>query len=159
MGNWVRVLALALVSLAAVAAPLPYDEHADARATLQQGLDAARASGKEVLVVFGANWCKDCRELDQALHGRTASLIAARFVVVKIDVGNFDKNLDLVKRYGYPTGKGIPAAVVLSADDKVLYATRAGELADARHMGDDGIYDFFAKVVPAGQAAHRPAAP
>jgi protein disulfide-isomerase len=57
--------------------------------------------------------------------------------------------LDVVKRYGYPTGKGIPAAVVLNADDQVLYATRAGELADARHMGEDGIYDFFAKVVPA----------
>jgi protein disulfide-isomerase len=138
--KWLGVFAIAALSVSAAAAPQPYDEHADARATLQQGLDAARASGKDVLVVFGANWCKDCRELDAALHGRTASLIDARFVVVKIDVGNFDKNLD---------GKGIPAAVVLNADDKVLYATRAGELADARHMGDDGIYDFFSKVVPA----------
>ena len=81
------------------------------------------------------------------MHGHTASLIDARFVVVKIDVGNFDKNLDIVKRYGYPTGKGIPAAVVLSSEDKVLYATQAGELADARHMGDDGVYNFFSKVV------------
>jgi thioredoxin 1 len=149
MMKWSVVFAAALLSVAALAAPLPYDEHADAHATLQQGLDAARASGKDVLVVFGANWCEDCRQLDKALHGRTASLIDARFVVVKIDVGNFDKNPDVVKRYGYPIGKGIPAAVVLNADDKVLYATRAGELADARHMGDDGIYDFFAKVVPA----------
>jgi thioredoxin 1 len=145
------VFAAALLSAAALAAPLPYDEHADAHATLQQGLDSARASGKDVLVVFGANWCEDCRQLDKALRGRTASLIDARFVVVKIDIGNFDKNLDVVKRYGYPIGKGIPAAVVLNADDKVLYATRAGELADARHMGDEGIYDFFAKVVPARQ--------
>jgi protein disulfide-isomerase len=150
MIKWFGVIAAAALSLAAVGAPLPYDEHANAHATLQQGLDAARASGKDVLVVFGANWCKDCRELDKALHGRTAGVIDARFVVVKIDVGNFDKNLDVAKRYGYPIGKGIPAAVVLSADDKVLYATRAGELADARHMGDDGIYDFFAKVVPQG---------
>jgi protein disulfide-isomerase len=150
MINRFAVVAAAVLSLAAVGAQLPYDEHADAHATLQQGLDAARASGKDVLVVFGANWCKDCRELDKALHGRTASVIDARFVVVKIDVGNFDKNLDVAKRYGYPIGKGIPAAVVLSPDDKVLYATRAGELADARHMGDDGIYDFFVKVVPKG---------
>jgi thioredoxin 1 len=151
MMKWSVVFAAALLSVAALAAPLPYDEHADARAALQQGLDTARASGKDVLVVFGANWCEDCRQLDKAMHGRTASLIDARFVVVKIDIGNFDKNLDVVKRYGYPIGKGIPAAVVVNADDKVLYATRAGELADARHMGDDGIYDFFAKVVPARQ--------
>jgi protein disulfide-isomerase len=148
MVKWMGFIATALLAAAAAsAAPQPYDEHADAHAALQQGLEAARASGKDVLVVFGANWCKDCRELDKALHGRTASLIDARFVVVKIDVGNFDKNLDVAKRYGYPIGKGIPAAVVLGRDDQVLYATRAGELADARHMGDDGIYNFFSKVV------------
>ena len=147
MVKWMGVLATLMLSASALAAPQPYDEHADALAKLQQGLVAARAAGKDVLVVFGANWCQDCRDLDTALHGRTASLIDARFVVVKVDVGNFDKNLDIVKRYGYPTGKGIPAAVVLSSDDKVLYATRAGELADARHMGDDAIYNFFARVV------------
>ncbi len=149
MAKWLFVFAALGVSVAALAAPLPYDEHADAHAALQRGLEDARAAKKDVLVVFGANWCKDCRELDKALHGRTASLIDARFVVVKIDVGNFDKNLDVVKHYGYPTGKGIPAAVVLSPSDKVIYATRAGELADARHMGEDGIYNFFATVVPA----------
>jgi thioredoxin 1 len=130
------------------AAELPYDEHANAAADLQRALAAAQSNRSDVLLVFGANWCKDCRELDKALHGRSASLIDSRFVVVKIDVGNFDKNLDVQKQYGYPTGRGIPSAVVLSPNDKVIYATRAGELADARHMGEDGIYDFFAKVVP-----------
>jgi len=157
MVKWIGIFAAAWVSVAAAAAPLPYDEHADAKATLQQGLDAARTSGKDVLVVFGANWCPDCRELDKALHGRTADLMDARFIVVKIDVGNFDKNADIVKRYGYPTAKGIPAAVVLNADNQVLYATRAGELADARHMGDEGIYNFFTQVVSERHLAKRPA--
>jgi len=143
----IGILGALLLSLGAHAATGPYDESADAHVTLQRGLDEARASGKDLLVFFGANWCQDCRELDKALHGRTAALIAARFVVVKIDVGNFDKNFAVVKRYGYPTGKGIPAAVVLTPADKLVYATRAGELADARHMGDDGIYNFFSKVV------------
>jgi thioredoxin 1 len=141
------ILAALIVAVAAFGAVGPYDESADANATLQRGLEQARASGKDVLVVFGANWCPDCRELDKALHGRSAPLIDARFVVVKIDVGNFDKNVDVVKRYGYPTAKGIPAAVVLTARDKIIYATRAGELADAHRMGDAGVYDFFSKVV------------
>jgi protein disulfide-isomerase len=146
--KWLSLVAATVLSVSALGASLPYDEHADAHAALQRALSDARAANKDVLVVFGANWCKDCRELDRALHGRAASLIDTRFIVVKIDVGNFDKNLDVVKHYGYPTGKGIPAAVLLSPDDKVIYATRAGELADARHMGEDGIYDFFAKAVP-----------
>ncbi|WP_061535192.1 thioredoxin family protein [Collimonas arenae] len=136
-----------LFAQAVVAANLPYDEKADAKVDLQQALSQAKASHKQVLLVFGANWCPDCRELDKALHGTSAPLINGKFVLVKVDVGNFDKNLDVAQSYGNPIKKGIPAAVVLGADNKILYSTKAGELADARHMGENGIYDFFSKVV------------
>ncbi len=36
---------------------------------------------------------------------------------------------------------------------KILSATMAGELADARSMGDNGIYQFFARVSASGDAA------
>jgi len=136
-----------LFAQAVVAANLPYDEKADAKVDLQQALSQAKASNKQVLLVFGANWCPDCRELDKALHGSSAPLINGKFVLIKVDVGNFDKNLDVAQSYGNPIKKGIPAAVVLGADNKILYSTKAGELADARHMGENGIYDFFSKVV------------
>jgi thioredoxin 1 len=143
-------LALGLLAIGAMAAGLPYDDKADASADLRHAIAAARADHKNVLVVFGANWCADCRELDKAMHGRSQSLIAGRFDVVKVDVGNFDKNLDIAQRYGNPIQKGIPAVVVLSPQDQVLYSTKAGELANARSMGDDGIYDFLsAKVATA----------
>lgn len=129
------------------AAPPPYDERADPRAELQHALSQAQAQHKDVLLIFGANWCEDCRHLDQAMHGSSAALIESRFVVVKVDVGNFDRHLDLARQYGDPIRKGIPAAVVLSAADQILYSTRGGELADARRMGDDGVYQFFSRVV------------
>ena len=71
--------------------------------------------------------------------------------VVKVDVGNFNKNLDVAEAYGNPIKKGIPAAVVLSPENKVLYATRLGELADARNMSETGIYDFFKRVTQAAK--------
>lgn len=135
------------VTALAFAAPLPYDEAADAKAELKQALNASKADQQPVLVIFGANWCKDCRALDQALStGRNAELVKREFKVVKVDVGNFNKNLDVAEAYGNPIKKGIPAAVVLSPDNKVLYATRLGELADARNMSETGIYDFFKQV-------------
>jgi thioredoxin 1 len=141
-------LTLALASGISFAAPLPYDESVDAKATLQQALASAQAAQRPVLVIFGANWCEDCRVLDLSLkQGRNAALIAREFEVVKVDVGRFNRNLDITRAYGDPTKKGIPAAVVLSADNRVLYATRAGELADARRMSETGIYDFFENVV------------
>ncbi len=142
------LLCAALSLTAWAAAPAPYDEQADPRADLQRALGAAQTEHKDVLIVFGANWCEDCRALDRAMHASSAALIESRFVVVKVDIGNFDKHLDVAQQYGNPIEKGIPAAVVVSATDQVLYATRAGELANARRMGDTGIYDFFAKVVP-----------
>jgi thioredoxin 1 len=149
-----RIFLCGLVATASVfAAPLPYDESADARAQVQAALVAARAHDGKVLVIFGANWCEDCRVLDQALKGdKSARLLADQFSVVKVDVGRFDRNLDVSAAYGNPIKKGIPAAVVLSADNQVLYATRAGELANARRMSETGIYDFFVGVTAAAQA-------
>jgi len=136
------------------AAPLPYDESADARAAIRAALGAVGAGPRHVLIVFGANWCEDCRSLDQALEsGRNAGLIAREFEVVKVDVGRFDRNLDVAKAYGDPIRKGIPAAVVLSADERVLYATQAGELSNARRMTATGVYDFFDAVVRRARSA------
>jgi protein disulfide-isomerase len=110
----------------------PYNEAADAKADIRQAL----AQGG------------DCRMLDTAMKtGKSASLIRQEFRVVKVDVGKFDRNVDVAAAYGVPLKKGIPAAVVLSAEGKVLHATRSGELADARNMGEDGVYEYFRKVV------------
>ena len=148
-----RVALMGLVALAGLgAAPAAraagaYDPQADAPRDIQQALaDAARAK-VPVLIVFGADWCPDCRVLDLALHtGASAPLVARDFRVVKVDVGRFDHNVALAERYGVPLKKGIPAVAVVSPEGRVLYATRGGELADARSMGDAGIYDFFERV-------------
>jgi thioredoxin 1 len=154
--RWMALLGLCLLTTAASAtsaAPLPYDEAADAKAQLAQALASARARQQRVLVVFGANWCEDCRALDAAVKSpRTAALLARSFVLVKVDVGRFDRNLDITQQYGQPTKRGIPAAVVLSPDNAVLYATRAGELSNARRMSETGVYDFFSGVVGAEPA-------
>jgi protein disulfide-isomerase len=137
-------LTLALSAGLAGAADRPYDPSADAQAQIHAALAEAAAAHQPVLLIFGANWCADCRALDKSLHtGRNAELIAHQFKVVKIDVGNFDHNLDVANAYGNPIKKGIPAAVIVSPDNKVIYATRGGELADARSMSDDGVYEFF----------------
>jgi thioredoxin 1 len=143
MRTWFLVLACLLSST--VMAARPYDESADAKAGLQAALGAP--DGLPVLVIFGANWCEDCRALARAMAADPlAKKLAAAFHVVKIDVGNFNKNLDIVASYGNPIKKGIPAAALLSANGKLVYATHAGELADARRMSEAGISDFFRQL-------------
>ena len=139
--------ALLAVAFSANAATAPYDESANAPAQIQASLQEAKAANKPVLVVFGANWCGDCKVLDMSLKtGASAPLIQQHFKMVKVNVGKFDRNLDIAEAYGVPLKKGIPAIAVLSPAGKVIYATQSGELADARNMGDTAIFDFLAKV-------------
>ncbi|HSI60570.1 MAG TPA: thioredoxin family protein [Ideonella sp.] len=140
-------LLLALTTQATLAADGPYNEAADARQDIRQALAEASQAKLPVLVVFGANWCGDCKVLDMALkHGSSAPLVAKEFRVVKVNVGRFDHNVDVAESYGVPLKKGIPAVAVLSPANQVLYVTKAGELADARNMGESGIYEFFKGV-------------
>jgi thioredoxin 1 len=133
-------LLLSLVSLAHAAPALPYDEAADARADLNRALQRARSEHKQVLVVFGANWCPDCRELALKMStGSLASHVSHHFVVTKVDVARFNKNTDLARQMGNPIQKGIPAVAVLRADGSLVKATTGGELADARSMGESEI--------------------
>ena len=143
------VLPALMFALACQAADPMYNETADAKAEIKQALAQANSAGVPVLVIFGANWCGDCKVLDMAIkEGASAPLVAKEFKVVKVDVGRFDHNVDIAQSYGVPLKKGIPAVVVLSPKNQVLYVTREGELADARKMGESGIYDFFRKVTP-----------
>jgi thioredoxin 1 len=148
--------ALFVFSTFATAAPAvatgPYDETVDAKAEIASTLSDAQRAKVPLIVVFGANWCGDCKMLDTAFKtGASAPLIAKNFKVVKVNVGRFDRNVDIAESYGVPLKSGIPAVAILSEQGKVTYATRAGELADARKMGDDGVYEFFKKVAASGK--------
>jgi len=149
------LLSLCLAGAAglALAADRPYNPSADAKADIHAALEQAAPAKQPVLLIFGANWCKDCRALDKALKApANAELIAKEFVVVKVDVGNFDRHMDIAERYGNAVKKGIPAAAVLSPKQELLYTTRGGELADARQMSETGVYDFFRGVVANAKA-------
>jgi protein disulfide-isomerase len=148
-----HVLFFAFFALAADAADNPYNETADAKLDIKQALTRAAATHTSVIVVFGANWCGDCKMLDSAMKsGASASLLARDFQIVKVNVGHWDKNFDIAKSYGVPLEKGIPAVAILSSQNKVLYVTKEGELANARHMGENGIYEFFKRVTASVKA-------
>ncbi len=148
-----HTLFLMVLAAAAAAADNPYNETADAKLDIKQALTQAASNQTSVIVVFGANWCPDCKVLDIAMKsGTSAKLLARDFQIVKVNVGHWDTNLDVAKSYGVPLEKGIPAVAILSPKNKVLYVTKEGELANAGKMGETGIYDFFKRVTASVQA-------
>ena len=135
----------AFLSLCAFATDAPvYDESADAQVQVSQALAKAKADNKQLMIVFGANWCGDCKMLDgEFKKPAMKALLDANYVVVKVDVNRFNKNLDVVKPYGEVIKKGIPSIVIATPTNQLMYATNGGELADARKMGEAGVAEFF----------------
>ena len=151
--NVIGAATLLLVSvLAGAASELLYDEQADARKLIAAAIKTASKPdkpAKNIILDFGANWCFDCHVLDDQMHKpELASVIEKSFVIVKIDVGRFDKNVDLAQEYGVPIKNGLPALAVLDSRGKVLYAQDQGQFADARHMSFESIKAFFEQWKP-----------
>ncbi|HVJ51368.1 MAG TPA: thioredoxin family protein [Aliidongia sp.] len=129
-----------------LAAAHPYDENEDAGAAIAAAQRAAQIQGKKVLVTFGANWCPDCRALGGALAlSGVRKWVDAHYVLVEVDVGRFDKNLDLASRLGLDIkGNGIPETAVLAPSGAVLNAGDVMRLFDASTMTPQSVVDVLA---------------
>ena len=118
----------------------PYDETANAQNDIADAINLAEKTDKYILLEMGGNWCPDCRTLGEYFAREDIkSWLDERFIVVAVDVGEWDKNLDIAERYGNPISEGIPALVLLNSENEVMFATLAGELASARSMSKDDL--------------------
>jgi thiol:disulfide interchange protein len=128
-----------------------YPAPEQARADLDAALSLAARTHKRVILDFGGNWCPDCQALDIYFHDADNSpLLAAHYVLVHVNIGQKDANLDIAARYGIPIDKGVPALAVLGEDGKLLYSQRTGEFEAMRHMQSSSVTGFLTQWIPAG---------
>lgn len=121
----------------------------NAHAEIAQALKLAAQQHKRVLVVFGANWCYDCHVLDLAFHRPdVAAVLGPNFEVVHVDVGEYDKNLDIMQQFQVPKERGIPAIAVLGSDGKLLYSQKGGEFEKARSLSPEDVLAFLNQWKP-----------
>ena len=144
-----RFAALALLS-ALLAAPAfsqgrrIFDEDADAHAQVRSALAEAAREHKRVILDFGGNWCGDCQVLDIYFHREpNAGLLAQNFVLVDIDIGRMDKNVDVARKYDVPIQKGVPALAVLDDHGHLLYSQTNGEFERMRGMDPNSVTEFL----------------
>ncbi len=121
----------------------------DAHEEIKQALAHASREHKNVLVVFGANWCYDCHVLDLAFQRPDlAAVLQRNYEVVHVDVGEGDKNQDIMEQYQVPMKKGIPALAVLDGKGKLLYSQQGGEFEKARSLAPEDLLVFLDKWKP-----------
>jgi len=112
-----------------------YPANADAKKEIEKALTTAAAQNRRVMLIFGGNWCYDCHVLDQALHeGEAGKIVKDSFLLVHVDIGEADKNLDLIKKYDTTLDFGVPTVVILGDEGRVVYSSTKGEFEAARRM-------------------------
>ncbi|HTH52846.1 MAG TPA: thioredoxin family protein [Edaphobacter sp.] len=105
-----------------------YSETANPRADIAAALKKARAEKKRVILDFGGNWCGDCLILDMNMHQEpNGKVLEKHFIVVHVDIGHMDHNMDIATRYKVPVTKGVPALAVLDSNGKLLYSEKEKE--------------------------------
>jgi hypothetical protein len=126
-----------------------YPAGANAQQEIAEALRTAAKTRKRVMLVFGGNWCYDCHILDEAFHTPEISpTLNKYFVVVHVDVGEYNKNLELAKKYEVPLERGVPAAAILESDGKLLVSQKNQEFEKARSLAPEDILAFLNKWKP-----------
>jgi thioredoxin 1 len=144
------LLSASLFASQAKAVPDIYPLPEAAAADIATALQTAGATHRRVILDFGGNWCPDCHALDTYFHdAANKPLLEAGYVLVYVNIGRVDQNLDVAERYGVPLKKGVPALAVLDTDGKLLYSQKTGEFEAMRSMEPSAVTDFLTQWKPA----------
>lgn len=129
--------------------PLPYDEAANADRQVAAAKAKARREGKKLLIDLGGNWCPDCRVLAGVFElPEVKAFLRRHYVVVTVDVGRMNRNLQIAQHYGVDRLRGVPAVLVVDPRaDRLLNRDRLFALSDARHMTPQALADWLAQWV------------
>jgi thiol:disulfide interchange protein len=133
-----------------------YNEDADPKAEIRDALATAAREHKRVILDFGGNWCGDCQVLDIYFHrAPNDALLNANYVLVDIDIGRMDKNVDVAEKYEVPLKRGVPALAVLDEHGRLLYSQKNGEFESMRRMDSNSVTNFLEHWKPGGTPANK----
>jgi thioredoxin 1 len=121
-----------------------YPDPSLAKPQIAAALKTAAREHKRVLLDFGGNWCGDCHVLDMYFHNaENLPILEKNFVLVHVNVGELDTNLDIAEQYGAPVTHGVPELAVLSETGKLLYCSKDKALELAVQHGDTAAVTGF----------------
>lgn len=126
-----------------------YPDPTEARTDIGLALVVSKREHKRVLLDFGGNWCYDCHVLDAAFHYPAIErILDPNYVVVHINIGQYDENLDLADKYQIPLKKGVPSLAVLDANGNLLVSQKQGDFENTTKIAPKDVENFLEKWKP-----------
>jgi len=121
-----------------------YPDIAQAKQDIAAALAQAGKENKRVLLDFGGNWCGDCQVLNIYFHApANRALLDRNYVLVPVNVGHLDQNLDLATKYGVPLVKGVPALAVLDSKGELVYSQHNAEFESMGRVDPGAVTAFL----------------
>ena len=128
--------------------PLPYDEKEIDSLKLDRFIDLSIDKGKQPVIIFGGNWCPDCRILEGTLAMPTIKkFIDQHYQIMHIDIGRYDRNMELMNHLNIESKKGVPRVVILDFKKNIVNSSTSSEWTTARDRKQQEIYNYFQKFV------------
>ena len=127
--------------------PFPYERKEIKETEVLDFIGQSKA-GDQSIIIFGANWCPDCRILEGTLILPTVkSFIDDNFSVIHVDVGKYDINMNLLDLLDIPKQEGIPRVVIFGHMHNILNKDSTDKWRTARQNKAQEIFDYFQSYV------------
>jgi thiol-disulfide isomerase/thioredoxin len=124
--------------------PLPYNGVEYSPEQVNGFIDETIEQSKQPILIFGGNWCPDCRILDGTLQLPTIKkFMEEKYQIMHIDVGRYDKNMNLISYFGIPKDKGVPRVMVFDKNKVILNKKSTKEWTTARDRGKQEVFNYF----------------
>ena len=122
--------------------PLPYERKEVTTAELKKFIENSK--DKQAVVIFGANWCPDCRILAGTLELPSVNkFIQENYSIMHIDLGKYDINMSLLEVLGIPKQEGVPRVVIFDKEGNAINLDTNDRWRTARDSKQQQIFNYF----------------
>ena len=124
--------------------PLPYNGSEYSTNDLNEFISNTITKDKQPIIIFGANWCPDCRIFSATMDiPKIKSYIDKTFEVLYVDVKRYEINMSLMEEFGIEPAEGIPRLLIFDKNRKLINSSNTTEWRTARDRTSQEIFNFF----------------
>ena len=124
--------------------PEPYSGAVVTEHDLKKFIEITIHEDKQPIIIFGANWCPDCRIFSGTIEiPKVKNYINEHFNLLYIDVMRYEINMGIMEKYGVPAEEGVPRVLVFDSNKNLLNSSTTAEWRTARERNPQDIFNFF----------------
>ncbi|BDD07654.1 thioredoxin family protein [Fulvitalea axinellae] len=114
-----------------------YDPSLNGKKQLLEAVTKAQATGKNVFVQVGGNWCSWCIKFEKFVNFNNdlGEILEKNYITVHLNYSKSNKNWDALEQLGFPQRFGFPVFVILDKNGNRIHTQDSG------YLEKDGGYD------------------